>query len=241
MRIAVISDVHANAIALEAVIKYIEERHVDEWIFLGDLVMNGPRPQEAFHKLKELSPIAWIKGNTDSWFEEIGDDFKPSSEREELLYSLFLYTDKQLTVDEKAFLVSRPEKQLVEIEGMKILCTHGSHRSMNEQIGLMTPTEKLEQLTKEIDAEILLCGHTHSPYYASLNGKKIINVGAVSLSFDGDTRASFGILEINEEIISYENHRVSYDIPRVIDMAKKSDFPQPEVFIKKLTLANPNL
>ncbi|MDF2547148.1 MAG: hypothetical protein K0R93_2046 [Anaerosolibacter sp.] len=234
MRIAVISDVHANVEALNTVIEHLKEQEVDEIVFLGDVVMNGPYPKEVLEIVNELAPIAWVKGNTDNWFEEIDDDFKPVNEREEYIYSLYQYAKERLSEDEIEMLLSKHDKQLVEIEGIKILCVHGSHRSISEPIGIMTPQESIQQIIQEIEADILLSGHTHCPYYVSFNGKKIINVGAVSLALDGEAKASYGILEIGQNSTSYTNFRLDYDIEKVVDSAKFNRFPYIDVYSKRL-------
>ena len=126
---------------------------------------------------------------------------------------------------------------MIEIQGLKILCVHASNSSIDEQIGIMTPIERLEQITNEIDADVLICGHAHLSYYSSYNKKLIINPGSISLSRDGDPRAAYGILDIDEGNISYTNYKISYDIQRVIEDAKTNDFPYINIFIERLSKA----
>jgi len=235
MRIAVISDIHANSIALKAVIEHMGGKSIDKIIFLGDLVINGPHPKEALRIMKEISPLVWIKGNTDNWLYEISIDFVSQTEREKRIYSLFQYANNYLTSKDIDFLLSKPDKQQVEIEGVNILCVHGSPNSNNEPLGIMSSIESIEKLTNDVDADVILCGHSHLPYYASYNGKKIINVGAVSLSMDGEPVASYGVLDILQNITSYTNYKVPYDIEQVVNDATEYKFPYLDAFIKKLT------
>lgn len=237
MRIGVISDVHGNSTALKAVVNYIEENGIDKIIFLGDLVMNGPYPEMAMQMMKALTPIAWVKGNTDSWFQEIDNSFSPQTEREEYLYSLFQYAHNRLCQDEIDLISSKSDKQLIEIEGLKILCVHGSHDSKDEQLGIMTPSERLEQILNEIDADILLCGHSHIPFYTSYNGKKIINPGAAGLPYDGEQKASFVVLDIKNKNVAVSYLKLSYNIEEVIASARTNNFPYIDKYIKKLTEA----
>lgn len=237
MKIAVISDIHANVEAFKTVIDHMKQQEIEKVFFLGDLVMNGPCPEEVLTMINDLNPIVWVKGNTDSWFEEIGSDFKPTNEREEYIYSLYQYANERLNNEEIRILLSKPEKQLIEIEGVRILCVHGSHNSISEPVGIMTPLENIEQLVTEVDADILLCGHTHMPYYASFKGKKIINVGAVSLSLDGETKASYEILEIDQKNIACTNFKIDYDLEKTIDCAILNKFPYVDLYIKRLNEA----
>ena len=82
MRIAVLSDIHANVLALEAVYSDIKKQNIDLTVFLGDLVMTGPRPNEALTLLKEINPFIWLQGNTDNWLEEITNNFVPKTDNE---------------------------------------------------------------------------------------------------------------------------------------------------------------
>ena len=237
MRIAVISDIHANATALKAVIKHIKEQSIDEIIFLGDLVMNGPHPKETLEIMKRISPLVWIKGNTDSWFNEIEINFIPRGENEKRMYSIFRYANNHLTPQDIELLLSKADNQNIEIAGVNILCVHGSNLSDMEQLGVMTPIETFEKITNEIGADVLLCGHSHLPYYASFNGKKIINVGAVSLSMDEEPLASYGVLDIDQRVISYTNYKVPYDIQQVLMDATRGKLPNLDVYTRRLTTA----
>ena len=86
MKIAILSDIHGNSIAFDAVISDIESLNISEIVFLGDLVVKGPSPLEVFTKLKDLKPLCWIKGNTDTWFAEINDNWIPTTNQEREIY-----------------------------------------------------------------------------------------------------------------------------------------------------------
>ena len=237
MRIAIISDIHANVIALKTIIKHMLSQEIDEIIFLGDLVTCGPNVKEVLEEMKNLSPIVWIKGNTENWLQDISIDFKPKTKSEEYQFELSKYAYERLDPEEQEFLLSKPEKQLIKMEGLKILCVHGSNNSIDEQMGIMTPIKRFEEITNEIDADVLICGHAHLAYYSSFNRKLIINPGSISLSRDGDPRASYGILEIDNGNISYTNYKITYDIQRVIEDAKTNDFPYIDIFVERLSKA----
>jgi predicted phosphodiesterase len=79
MKIAIISDIHGNNVALMEVLKDIKRRRIEEVIFLGDLVMVGTQPQEVFETIEEIKPIVWINGNTDLWLNEVCDGWNPST------------------------------------------------------------------------------------------------------------------------------------------------------------------
>lgn len=97
MRIAVLSDMHGNGIALNCVINDMKKQNINKVIILGDVVMKGPMPSEVMKELKKLDIVTWIKGNTDEWFKEINEDFKPKNNNEKELYEYYKYAETKLT------------------------------------------------------------------------------------------------------------------------------------------------
>lgn len=184
MNIAVLADIHGNYDALLAVMADMAECSVDGVIVLGDILFPGDQPQGCFDALKKLDPLAWVRGNTDNWLNEINERFVPANEVEQRVLADFRRV-RPLISDEAADTVAvLPEKQSLEICGRKLLCVHGSDRRINEPIGIMTTRDEVQEITERIDADILLCAHTHKPYIAALNGKLIINGGSVGKPAD---------------------------------------------------------
>lgn len=207
MKIAVLSDIHGQSNALKSVIEDMSKFQVDEVIILGDVVIKGPEPQEVYDLLVNLNPSIWIKGNTEDFFNQIDDDFVPESEIEKRLYSEFLYTLENLSIDAINHLKSLPEEAYMDVEQTRLLCVHGSDQQIHDQVGIMMPEIELKAMFQRVDADLILCGHTHWPYLASFDGKTVINPGSIGLPKD-DLGASYVILEVENGLIQHSFRRV---------------------------------
>jgi len=210
MRIGVISDIHGNIAALEAVLADGDEVGLDAYVFLGDLVFFGLHPQQCFDALLERSPLVCIKGNTDANLEEV-DTFHPSSDFEKQLLEVLVDCDQHLSVEAKREIASWPISASKTLFGHHLLFCHGSPYHVSDKlVPDDTKCEVADRLEHET-AELIFCGHTHMPGEFTIKGKHIVNVGAVGYSFDGDHRPSYAILEVDEEHLAIELRRVDYD------------------------------
>ena len=179
MNIAVLSDIHGNFDALHTVLRDMEHCGVDGVIVLGDIIFPGEAPQACYDALRKLKPLAWVRGNTDDWLNEISEGFVPSNDIEKRVLVDFNRCRPLMSDEAAAFVAALPERQNVEIGGKRLLCVHGDDQHINWPIGIMRAQEDIQGIVVRMDADILLCGHTHSPYVAALDGKLIINVGSV--------------------------------------------------------------
>ncbi|HKL59838.1 MAG TPA: metallophosphoesterase family protein [Sphaerochaeta sp.] len=211
MKLAVLSDVHGNLRALEAVLSDAKALGVDHILFLGDLVFMGLDPQPCFDLLMATKPLVTIKGNTDSNIEGIKDT-NPTSEEEKISRKFIRYTDIRLKPESKAVMKEWSIVQRGEIGNDPFIFCHGSPYSYNEAITEdIAPTSELYTKLMAEDASVILCGHTHIPADFMLGEKRIINPGAVGYSFDGDTRASYAFLDIHSNKINATIRRIEYD------------------------------
>lgn len=234
MKLAIISDIHGNLIAFNEIIKDINNQQVDDIIFLGDLVMNGPQPVEVFEAIKEIQPVVWIRGNTDNWLKEVDESFVPKSKREEYLYSLYSYAQQRLSKSQIDYLLNYPEEQIISVGGYTFHCVHGSNKSANEPIGVMRSIDDFNNIVKDVEADFLLCGHTHMPFISSYKGLNILNPGGVGFSLDADPRASYGLVEIDDTNYNISIRRLTYDVEKAIDISVKNKFPNIEIYERRL-------
>jgi len=207
MNIGIIGDVHGNYNALKSVIDDMKENSIDSVIVLGDIIFSGDEPQKCFDAIRKLEPIVWIKGNTDDWFNEIDEKFRPKNELEDRVYKEFIKVNKKVSMDVGETIKILKEKEEIRIEGKKILCVHGSDRKINEPVGIMMPQKDLYELINRLEYDILLCAHTHSPYIVAFEEKLIMNVGSVGLPSD-EPRASYGILKFDINNFEYSIRRI---------------------------------
>jgi putative phosphoesterase len=217
MRIAVISDIHANVLALQAVLDNIEQERADRIICLGDVAVTGHQPREAMRLLRSLGcPV--VMGNCDEWlldpkpFEDGGN-----GENARRIYDIDQWCLEQLAPDDLDFVRTfRPTVEVLLDDGATLLCFHGSPQSNTEIIVATTPDEELEQMLDGAHATIMAGGHTHQPMLRRFRETTIINPGSVGLPY---IRLASGAVTnppwAEYAIISYQNGALGIDLRRV--------------------------
>ncbi len=216
MRLAVLSDIHGNIRALEAVLADAKASKADQFVFLGDLVVMGLDPQLCFDLLMEQKPIVLIKGNTDSYLENI-KAFPVKNPHDAQILKLLKYTSIRMHKKAKEQLSNLPSVDRHEIEEVSILSCHGTPYDDTEGIAKDKPfSPALSKKLAEEKVELILHAHTHTPSDFHRDGIRFINPGAVGYSFDGDVRASYALVDVENGQIRCTHRRVDYDINRYI-------------------------
>jgi len=226
--IAVFGDIHGNLPALKAVLKDIESRSYDKRYCLGDLVGYGTYPNEVIEMIREMQ-IPTIYGNYDEGVGKNSDDcgcaYKSKHARE-LGNRSIAWTNRNTSEQNKIILRSLPFSQTIDLEGLRILFVHGSPRKVNEYLYEDRPERSVERLFENSDVDIIICGHTHLPYHRTLsNGKQIINAGSVGKPKDGDPRAGYIVVSVEDQVLSVEFIRVAYDVEKAAKAIEVSEMP----------------
>lgn len=226
MKVAVLSDIHGNGVALQYAINDLKSLGIKKIIILGDIIMKGPMPSQSLEMLKDkdLEIITWIKGNTDLWLEEI-KDIIPSTKRKKELYSYYKYAKDNLKEDQILFLKELPLQCSINLNGTSILCVHGTPQSIVEAIDSSVPEEEIKKAIKGVKEQVILSGHSHTSFIGELDDKIIFNVGSIGNSLDGDNRISYGILDFVEDKVNLTNRRISYPADEIINIAIDNKFP----------------
>lgn len=219
MKIAVLSDVHGNYIALQKCIDYVLFKGVDAFIFLGDYVGELAYPQktmEIIYSLKENHKCFFVKGNKeDYWLDYQANGEMGWNECDSTTGSLY-YTYYNLTQKDLEFFKSLSHTAELEFDGFpSITICHGSPQKVNEK--LLSNNEKTLAIMEENAASYILCGHSHVQGKIEHNGKLVLNAGAVGVSLHGDGKAQFMILEGSEQKWNYEFISLEYDVEKVIE------------------------
>lgn len=230
MKIAIISDIHGNDEALTAVLNNINMEKCDKIFCLGDLAMAGPEPSKVVKKIKDLKSsidFVLIQGNTDEKLGTYDKNFEENLDKNvPVMASAYRADLKELSNDDKNFLASLPEKITVEENGIKIMLCHGSPRKNDENITNDLTENELEEIIKDVDAEIIFCGHTHVPCgYATNTGKTVVNAGSVGRPFSETPKACFVILSIQDNgDYEIEHKLIEYDYESAAKKLEKRDF-----------------
>ncbi|MDD7793091.1 metallophosphoesterase family protein [Clostridium sp. 'White wine YQ'] len=238
MKIGVLSDIHGNGVALKYVLDDMKQECIDKVIILGDVVVKGPMPTEVLEELRIYEALAWVKGNTDKWFEEISEDFLPETKREEEICSYLSYSREHMSFDDIAFINRLPEEATLKYNGVSILCVHGTPKSIVEAIDGSVPINDIKEIINDVKEDIILCGHSHCPFIGEVNDKKIFNVGSIGNSLDKDNRASYGILEFLDNNVKLINKKVAYPIEEILNIAKEKNFPNLDDYKSIVTYAS---
>lgn len=230
MKIAFISDIHGNAAALEAVLEDIKKRGVEKTFVLGDLCFRGSEPKRTLDLVRSLNTDI-IKGNADESVvrgiregEVPGQAFEMMNKERDWTYS-------KLSEEEIEYLKNLPEELNLEYGDVKI---HALHAIPNSLFEMVQPFESDEFLTEKLmskDADIYIYAHIHKPYIRYIDGKSIVNTGSVGLPFDGEKKASYFIMDINENSFNTTIVRVEYDVDKVISQVGESDYPNKELMM----------
>lgn len=226
MTIAVLADIHANIYALETVLADIEKRNVERIICAGDLVGYSPFPNEVIDLIRRRR-IETVRGNYDEGvgFELLvcGCDFKDAAAAERGAISN-QWTQEHTTEENKEFLRSLPKELTFTSHGKQVLVVHGSPRRLNEYLWEDLPAEVFQEVLAGVEADVLLCGHTHKPYYKKIAGKHIINVGSVGKPKDGDPRALYTLVDLAQGV-EFEFIKVDYDWERAARAIEEAGLP----------------
>jgi predicted phosphodiesterase len=240
MRILILSDIHANFTALEAVLAAVAGRW-DTAVCLGDIVGYGPDPAEVSEKIRSIANPC-IRGNHDKAVAGImsTEDFNPVAK------AAVDWTRKQLTPELLRWLSDLPHGPL---ESNGIVLVHGAFQDEDEYV--FTPSQALEGLL-DSTAPVTFFGHTHhqggfayldsnlevlqirprqkesfAPLRAEPGKRYLLNPGSIGQPRDADPRAAFAIADLQNHTVEF--WRVPYDIGKVQSRMRKAGLPEPLV------------
>ncbi len=221
MRIAVIGDIHGNKYALERVLEHIEKMDVDTVVSTGDLVGYMPYPNEVIELIRKHK-IMVVQGNHDKVIAEAKkisvDELNTMSTAEIQKNASAAFTNCYIKEEHRNYLNNLCTKIVLEVEKQKMIIVHGSPFKVDEY--LFEQEEHLAQISNQIEENVIICGHTHIPYFRNVNGTYFINAGSVGKPKHGDSRATYVIVTINRESVSCSIEKVAYDVEQMVQDIK---------------------
>ena len=218
MKIAVLSDIHGNHIALEKCMAEINKRDIKNIIFLGDYIGELAYPQKTMKMLqkilKEYECICLRGNKEDYWLEQKrngNSDWKKNDSTTGMLY----YAYKNLTENDLAFFEKLPYAQSICVKDLPVIAAyHGSHNKVGEK--LKSNTDNSKQLFDDTDATIILCGHTHIRRECCEGNRILLNPGAVGMPLKSGGKSQFLVLTGENHRWEYEFVDLEYDVEDVI-------------------------
>jgi putative phosphoesterase len=231
MRIALVSDIHANLVALNAVLDDIERRGADQLVCLGDVADLGPQPRETLARLRDLGcPI--VQGNHDPFTEPFPG-----------LEGVVAWCRERLGDDGVHFLRQMPATLEVELApGVTLLCVHGSPESYDFQLVAETPEADLLAWPLRKDVVAVVAGHTHLQLLRRVHGRTFVNVGSVGQPFDALfdgkrpprclRRAEYAIVEWKDGALGVELCSIPLDFEAYARAVRDVGFPNPDEWLR---------
>ncbi|MCP3973450.1 MAG: metallophosphoesterase family protein [bacterium] len=243
MRVALLSDIHGNRIALDAVIADARRFGVDTFCVVGDLAAIGPEPVSVLECLVELENITIVRGNTDRY---IVTDEGPSPTLEQAqvdarlidLYARvtasFAWTRGVVTAAGWFdWLKDLPIETRIRLEdGTQLLAVHASPGSdEDEGVHPGRSNADLAVLFNGCTADIVCVGHTHDPVLRYIGDRTVVNLGCVSNPVAPDLRASYVILDSTKAGASIHHRRVAYDRRAFVEAVHRSRHPEGDFIL----------
>ena len=213
MRIAVLSDLHANAQALEAVMNDVVNQNCEHVFCLGDIALAGPQPKEVTDYVMAQNTWTIIQGNTDKMIAQYGPDVIEFLEAQSPVMANAIAEDG-LALDDshRAFLENLPPQLSLDVEGCSVLLVHGSPRANNEDILPGMPLDVVEEIIEGTTEKLILCGHTHVPCgYQTNTNQTVVNVGSVGRPMTPQPKACYAIIDFSQGSFEIRHRFVDYD------------------------------
>lgn len=231
-KIAVISDIHGNMQALEAVLADIEKQGCEKIFCLGDLAMAGPEPVKTIKRIKKLyeqDKLELIQGNTDEMIGSYAGFGEQVKSKFPIMGNALENDVKIIPEGLKDFLKDLPSQKELMVEEVKVLLVHGSPRKNDENIFPYYAIEQIEEMLAGTDADLIFCGHTHIPCgYQTRNKQNVINVGSVGRPFTENPQACYVIAEFDGKVFDISHRYLDYDKEKASEILAQRDFEGAE-------------
>jgi putative phosphoesterase len=220
VRVAVVSDIHGNLPALDAVLAEVEEEGVDAVVVAGD-VIGGAFGPAVFDRLRSLPDVRFVRGNADRFvlegIDEFGEDWAAERGR--------------MGDDRLAAVAEWPLTHEVDIDGLgRALVCHAVPTADEPIFTGITPDEEVAALIGDVDADLVVVGHTHIQVDRRLpSGLRIVNPGSVGMPYEGRRGAFWAILGP-----TVEHRRTAYDVEAAVASMRTNGAPRPEEQLRLL-------
>lgn len=247
MRIALLSDIHGNSIALDAVLADVEQNGgADAYWVLGDLVALGHDPVGVLQRLATLPQARFVRGNTDRYVAT-GDRPPPSADdvgaHPHLLATFaeisatFAWTQGALTAAGWLdWLTSLPLELRERLpDGTRLLGVHAAPGN-DDGPGIPPDADDAEvgRRLAGCEADLICVGHVHWSLDRRMDGKHVVNLGSVSNPLPPDLRASYAVLQADTSGYAIQLRRVEYDRQAVIDAVERLRHPGAAFIIRHM-------
>lgn len=237
MRIATLYDIHGNLPALEAVLVELEEVQPDLIVIGGDVVP-GPLPRQTLARLRQLGERArFIRGNGERDVIGAFDDLPFDPILGEQVRKNINWTAGQLEQSDRDFLGQWPERLTLSVDGLgNVLFCHATPRNDMDIFTPRSPQERVETFFSGVEAQVVVCGHTHIQFEMQTGGVRILNGGSVGMPYAERPGAYWMLLDPQR----VEFRRTEYDLEKAAQRVRESGYPQADEFADENLLKVPS-
>ena len=222
MKVAFLSDVHANFPALCAALETAQRLGATNIVVAGDLIGSGPHPVEVVRLLMQRGVRA-VRGNVERKVLALGSGGKKLKGRLDKRRSGHLaWTALQLGQGERGWLAALPECLDLTLGGTAVRVVHGSARGDGEYVYPSVTARVLPLLAGEPRPQVLVCGHSHIPFTRRVAGIRVVNCGSVGRPVDGDPRGSLALVDFGPPAVRATLVRFAYPVAETMrDLAAR--------------------
>jgi len=229
----VITDIHGNFPALDAVLEEIKSAGVERIIVGGD-VLPGPMPHETIARLLALDvPVQFLHGNGDRVVRAQMNGQEPT-EVPEPFRDIIRWTAAQLSREDEQLLASWPLTLQVQVLGLgDVFVCHATPRNDLEIFTRLTPEERLLPVFAGVDAPLVVCGHTHMQFDRKVGATRVVNAGSVGMPFQDP--GSYWLL-LGPEV---QLRKTTYDLEKAAALVRQTTYPRADEFAARNILQPP--
>ena len=237
-KIAILSDIHGNTMALQAVLSDAKRQEATEYWLLGDIFLPGPGANDLVALLRDLPITATVRGNWDDCvLEALDGQYGLEAPQEVQLLRMTQYLMERMDTDQIAWLRSLPMVVKKEIDGLRFSLSHNlPNKNYGGDLLVGNDTDKFDQLL-DAETDVAVYGHVHKQLlrYGS-QGQQIINPGTIGMPyFDWEMlknhRAQYAVIEVeNGELVNILFRKVAYDYEAELELAKSKGLPFIEMY-----------
>lgn len=210
MRLGVISDIHANRVALDAVLDALTS--VDHLVCAGDVIGYNPQPADCVEAVRASIPC--VQGNHDRAIDA-PEQYRSNT----MAYEGLQYAADHLSEEQREWLRTLPESRTFLDGRVRMVHSHPTDR------GRYVRPFQFPSLEPHLgDEDVLILGHTHIQHHEEVDGTLVVNPGSVGQPRDRDPRAAFAVVDLEDRTV--DEHRIEYDIERVRDAIDAAELPQ---------------
>ena len=231
MRVAALADIHGNLPALEAVLRDVALENVDAIVFCGD-VASGPMPAESIELLRRVADARFVRGNADRGIVETFDG-RPAADMRGPLAD---WCAARIDREQRDFLASFVDTVRVDVGGLgRVLFCHASPRNDVDVFTVESSDDRVRALMAGVDADVVVCGHTHMQFDRRAGSLRIVNPGSVGMPY-GEPGAYWALLDGDVRI-----RRTDYDREKAAARMRAAGASEVETFVRENVLSVPSI